>query len=535
MKKITLNLLCIVLVSTVSCSKKNIHSTDSAQNGFSIKAYVAEGEITKTSYENEKTFSWLGNECLSMQLINNQTGKRDRWIFYNDTEGGGPTATFKSSGSLSTDTWGLGDYAFYPIPGNSYCPAGNNTFNAGKVETNKTEKGLTIYNDFKSSVSNPLQFLPLIGCKDSEGNFVFHSATGILKITINNIDSRLSKVRVSSEGQKLNGTFTMTDSGTSSYIAMDGTTTPSEYAIDAQYTDWSNETSLPFYFPIPVGTLKSGFTVNLLDENENILRTVTAPSDVKIERNKISEIKTAINMPPNYTAALSIAGTSKSITVSLADKGDSANTIKVGIGASEDAALNSASSSPIATFTSTSDAATVISAGLTSSGKYYVAYSSFDSSNTLRYSAVSDVVYFITAGDSAALPGTYYIGNSSDYQLVFAESSDPTRGNILISAYPTWSLSGTLYGVYDDSAKTMTFDGSQVFNQDSNGTYYCVHGQGRDGIIRDVIFSVANSSGKYKLTPTGAFGIGKATVADGIATKYTATKHVWNSTDLYQQ
>ncbi|MBR1510827.1 MAG: hypothetical protein IJ623_09275 [Bacteroidales bacterium] len=171
----------------------------------------------------------------------------------------------------------------------------------------------------------------------------------------------------------------------------------------------------------------------------------------------------------------------------------------------------------------------------THSGIKYLTWSTWSANAEYMYEMGCIKFYGLVPDDSAALPGTYYIGNSSDYQLVFAESSDPTRGNIVISAYPTWSLSGTLYGVYDASAKTMTFDGSQVFNQHSNGTYYCVHGQGRDGTIRDVIFSVANSSGKYKLTPTGEFGIGEATVADGIATKYTATSHVWNSTVLYQQ
>ena len=473
MKKIIVYSLCTVALIISSCAKElqtndEINNVQPAQNtGITIKAYVAEGDITKTSYAGETTFSWVGDECLSMQLIRVSDSKRDRWVFYNDTEAGGTTASFKSSGSLDPAVWGLGEYAFYPFPGNTNCPDRCRTWNVGSVVTNNTEKGVTVSNSYKSSVSNPLQIVPMIGFKDAEDNFAFHTATGILKVTVKDIDSRLAKVQLYSEGQKLNGTFTLTGDGDNSYIAMSTTSTASEYVLDATYTDWSGESELPFYFPVPVGSLNSGFKIRLLDSSDNVLRQVSAPSAVTIERNKISEITAKIGLPAeDFSVSIAPGGTSAApaATITLVD----ATSAKVVIAASvsEGEALIDSDDASVVTFAKGETKSLPVT-NITNSGSAYIVAKSYSEAVEKLSNNVS--IYVLSSEDSADIVSqymrvlinvgdwtSYYYSTSypidfelkGDNTITIAASNDITRGNVMVTEFAGY--------YYDPSLNTHT-------------------------------------------------------------------------------
>ena len=439
MKKNLFYIFAIGALAFFACSNENreVHEAQPVVGHATFKAYIAEKELTKTTYLNEATFNWVGDEIVSMDLIKNSDNSGDRYDFYIPNLDDATAVTFASAGNLSVGqgeeyTYRLGERAYYPGQKNA---AGYPVFQIGTaIKTNVSASTVTLSETFKPSVAQPLRVIPLIGNNDGSDNFAFHTATGILKVTVTGIDYRLSKVQLYSEGQQLSGTFNI--SSVDGVECYEMTSSSSDNTISLQYADRINETSLPFYFPVPVGTLQAGFQIRLIDILGNAIRTVKCNSDIPIERNHISEMTKSIAMP--------------------------------------------------------------------------------------------------AAPSAAALAGTYYIGNSSSYQLLISDTDDASKGNIRITGYPSWSLTGSIYGYYNGDSK-VSFAGNQAFNQHSNSKYYCVHGQGRDGVVRDVLFSVAISNDKYQLTPTGAFGIGEATMSDGAVTSYSTTTQVWNTCVLYQQ
>ena len=543
MKKIILCALSIAALALVSCNKETPEVQPEAANFLSFKAYIAEGDITKTAYANEKTFSWVGDECLSMQLIRKSDNKRDRWLFYNETVAGGSTANFKSSGSLSTETWGLGEYAFYPFPGNANCPDHAKSFNVGSVRTNNTEKGYeVVYNTFYSSVSNPLQLVPMIGYKDADDNFAFHTATGILKVTVSNIDSRLAKVRLLTNGQKLKGNFEMTGDGNAAYVAMTTTTTDGEKYLDVVYTDRTTETELPFYFPVPVGTLDSGFQVILLDGSDNVIKAVTAPVDVVIERNKISEITKAIVLPAeDFSATVTPAGTSLAIKANV-DITKDATSVKVVLATTEAAGLSLIDSDDASVVTFTADGEVVLPmTNVTASGTACLVYKTYGGAEAKLSGSVP--AYVITSTDAASICAKYVrdarTGSTSlidldphgDNTITLEVSDNPAKGNIMITefagftnivanhTFTTWSRAwdsftdgDPVYGLYGDSI---------VYGGNTGAEFYNVNEQ---------IFYTDNSSSKHIIgTEQGAVSTLKfAFNSDAYSTGTVHDLVVWN-------
>ena len=477
MKNILYGALTLLAFTVISCTnEKELPDNNlKEQEGLSFRAYLVDGDITKTNYENEVSFSWVGNECVSMQLVNKTTqsgisagNKIDRWVFYNETSSGGSEAKFvscpnSSNGQLNTTNWGLATYAFYPASADhQYAPENVQSFYAGYLmarQTNNNDRQQVrvsydangTYQSYCSTIEHPLQLVPMIGVNDGNGGFAFHTAMGILRVNISNIDSRLGKVRLYSEGQQLNGYFTLNGTGNDAYIAMKASETSSEFYIDSYYSDWTESagSSLPFYFPVPVGTLNGGFKIQLIDKNDNVLRTVVSPSgesgNVAITRNKISEITASISVPStDYSASITIGGTPSAITARLSAKGNDAATVQIGIAATPAEALSVASSNtPSESFTSTAEGAKTISTNLSTSGRYYVALKTFDSAGNSQFTGSTTTVYFLSATDRNNLcgsTGTKELTISSmtrnnanatgTGKIIFAEHSNPTEGQI---------------------------------------------------------------------------------------------------------
>ncbi len=461
MKKILSLIMIAGALSIVSCTKENTNEVIIPEiptvGRASFRAYLSENDQTKTTYLNETTFNWVGNEIVSMDLITNSNDAGNRFDFYIPAANLDPSdktvAVFESAGTLSLGskesgaTYRLGARAYYPGQKSS---DGYPVFQIGTAI--KTGVGATTVNlseTLKPSVTQPMRVLPMIGNNDGADNFAFHSATGILKVTVQGLDYRVDKVQLYSSGQQLSGTFeidsvTENEKSIECYKIGTGTTT----TLSLQYVGRTNETSLNYYFPVPVGTLNAGFEIRVLDVHGTILKTAVYPSAVPITRNHISTI-------------------TKPIVLSLE-----------------------------------------------------------------------------AAPDASALAGLYY-GNAS-HNITLAASDNALRGNIMITACTgkdgsAFTATGKIYGYYNGTQ--LVFDGHQSFDV-SGGNYYCVHGQGRDGSVKDVLFNVGYNGSKYTLTTTKRngesatdFGVGKVTrwTCDNTVQNYSTTSTVWSSVTLTQQ
>ena len=142
------------------------------------------------------------------------------------------------------------------------------------------------------------------------------------------------------------------------------------------------------------------------------------------------------------------------------------------------------------------------------------------------------IIYTISAANQTAMIGTYWIQNGSSYSLTVAARDDVFKGNLMVTSYPAWSLTGKIYGCYNGS--TVVIDDRQVFNQHGNGNYYGLHNPNITE-VGDLTFTVTEDNDK-KQWAISAVGIGIANMNNGVATSYSSTSHKWTSSPIiYQQ
>ena len=503
-------------IITLSCDKglseKDIQVNDQVDENYvpaSFGAYVAgsEAELTKTTYLSETTFNWVGDEVVSVNLITNSTNQEDqRYDFYADVdESDKAAATFyaadKQGGmTLSlgeSGTYSLGHYAFYPGQSSATLQNGKVlSFNIGTViKTSAGASNVKISDTFKHSVAHPMRVIPLIGENDGTGNFSFHAATGILKITVSNIDERLAKVQLYAPGQKITGTFGISTVDEKTCYVMGESTTEAENKMTLALTDRNSETELPFYFPVPVGTLNAGFKINLLDANDNILRTATCKSNISIVRNFISEMTKAIPLPDEDFSATITAGGKSNAPEATVNITKDATSVKVVVATSEAAglALIEANDAAVVSFGS-SGTKSLAMTNITASGTNYIVAQTYkDDVAKLSYSIP---VYLITAADVAKYVKTHTFnygqtaaGEWKYGTITFELSDDLTKGQLILSDvdgmtseasntrltadHPLWTAMGTwlAHG-----------DGDYAYSADrvSDGnTYYGIISDGR--------------------------------------------------------
>ena len=543
----------IPVIVLASCSKEevivNSSNTPVSENGITIKAYVVDKDITKTSYAGETTFSWIGNECLSVQLIKKSDSTRDRWLFYNETEAGGASARFISangpSGALSAETWGLGEYAFYPFPGNSYCPERLKSWNVGSLQAvnsgtaEQRAKNVIVSPLFISSVSNPLQLVPMIGYKDGESAFGFHTATGILKITVTSIDSRLAKVQLYSNGQKLNGTFTMTGTGADAYLAMTTSGTASENVVESQYSDWTDETELAFYFPVPVGELSSGFEIRLLDSGDNVLKTVSAPSAVTIYRNRISEITKKIALPAeDFSASITPTGTSAALTASVV-LGSNATSVKLVLASSADAGytLIDSGNASVITLDASGSTETFAYSNISSTGTNYIVAKTYKGDTAKNsYSIPVKVLnstdaakcgQFTRTTTNITSPTTVTPSDwSGAHTLTIEASNDPANSLYMITEFAGFSYDPTKTTAAAKTASGITLSATV------GSPLYCsttlANGTGSSTFSSSGPFFTDNSGGEYYLTDYDGGGNKTGYVRITYNTKYYTSPETTN-------
>lgn len=519
-------------IITLSCDKglseKDIQVNDQVDENYvpaSFGAYVAgsEAELTKTTYLSETTFNWVGDEVVSVNLITNATNQENqRYDFYADVdESDKAAATFYAADKQGeqplslgeSGTYSLGHYAFYPGQSSATLQNGKVlSFNIGTViKTSAGASNVKISDTFKHSVAHPMRVIPLIGENDGTGNFSFHAATGILKITVSNIDERLEKVQLYAPGQKITGTFGISTVDEKTCYVMGESTTEAENKMTLALTDRNSETELPFYFPVPVGTLNAGFKINLLDANDNILRTATCKSNISIARNCISEMTKAIPLPDEDFSATIIAGGKSNAPEATVNITKDATSVKVVAAASEAAglALIEANDAAVVSFGS-GETKSLDMTNITASGiNYIVAQTYKDDVAKLSYSIP---VYLITAADVTKYVKTHTLkygqttaaGEWKYGTLTFELSDDLTKGQLVLSDvdgmtsvasktrltadHPLWKAMGTWLA---HSEGNYAYSADRV--SDGN-TYYGVISDGRLSFAANINYEFFNYS-----------------------------------------
>lgn len=252
---------------------------------------------TKTSYDGQGKFSWVAGDQIWVGLV--KEGATDP---LNSSSYDYALFTAKSSGATVEFEGEVPDYyrpnsaqiAFYPGTAQDPWYETDQSGFACRLPSSvyvgvSAPSDLKIYYE-EVPADNPLKHLPLIGSKNEDGSFSFKSAVGVLKINLTDLaDEAAGIVITSAEGYLSN--YFIVDSDR--YIKTDQVLTRETSKFGSPLVRYYFEPqngAATVYAPIPVGTLKAGSSIQVIDASQNVLFTKDFAKDVEIARNKIVEL-----------------------------------------------------------------------------------------------------------------------------------------------------------------------------------------------------------------------------------------------------
>ena len=227
-------LLLLSVTALVSCERE---MDAPSGNTITIKASLDAG--TKTTYEGEKSFSWVAGDRIS--LTTETSGVLGMVTL--ETAGSGPSVDFTGDIPLGSKPAAK---AFYP-----------ETF----AQLADGEVRLALPEEMTPDAANPLSAVPLIGTKQEGNSYVFRTATGILKINLSDIPADATALVLSHESADvvLAGTFALPEG--------DGLTPQSAVSakqkVTLLFTPAADGESRSFYFPLPAQEIPAGLTLSI--------------------------------------------------------------------------------------------------------------------------------------------------------------------------------------------------------------------------------------------------------------------------------
>ena len=309
MKKLFYSVLALAGILAVSCNKEIDKQQANVLDGESVSSHTVTIRAdfdaeTRTTYANDKTFSWVAGDIIYVYTVNESTGKA-RWAELT-AESGGATADFTGEVEDGFEPTGIAFYAH-----SEWVTWDSENFYIYLPGTTAIDDDTYSYN---VESSNPMANVPLSGVTDSEGVFHFRTSTGVVKFNLTDVPADANYFELAAaDGKMLQGLFAV-DLETGQ-MDRDGA------IINWTYTDSSGEeqtervsyTNLFYkftpdaqgkatiYVPVPVGTLGAGASIRIYNEDDEIVFTKKTTKDIPVTRNKVIEL-TALSCEPTWTS-----------------------------------------------------------------------------------------------------------------------------------------------------------------------------------------------------------------------------------------
>ena len=286
MKKYFYVFLALICTTAIFSCKKALELTETAEKvqaedaGNVVTIHAGFSEETKTSYAGEVTFSWTIGDKIGVWTTNDTD--YEKVIF--TAQATGPSVDF--TGTLS-------DGYHLVANGKAFYPDGDAVARNNFVSTfDGTDYTVTLGGTVDVDLENPMAIIPLVGNNDGTGNYSFKTATGILKVTFENLQAATSYVTVFYEdgSTALNGTYTLENDE----VKLANATKP--YLLKyLKVNNISEGSTGVFYFPLPTGTLPENLWFSTLNSAYGYLTYKKATKVIPITRNRITNISVTID------------------------------------------------------------------------------------------------------------------------------------------------------------------------------------------------------------------------------------------------
>lgn len=530
-------ILAIASFALLACQKEatlveNQNKQDAVQSNIptEIVCEIADAP-TKTQYAGNTTFGWTQYDRIRMPVVKKNADEDitacDFYSFRTTSASGSVSATFILSGGSSdletynpnptsaVNTWTNMGYLIYPM--SIFEKKHSGDYPIVNLPSSLTYNASNPLNSQMNSEGNVITVgipVPMIGRKDGE-TYKFSTAVGFLKVTINHFPETGTKIQLVSSENNIAGEFVVSDvSPTVAQIANTSTTASSTGTITINASGIAGDSDPEFYFPLPVGTYAADvLTVKVLDAFNHELISSTAKKPITIARNEILSLPA---MAPN-SIDFTINNSSYSATnPRIQWYMSTAAAIKMHISTSETNDPTAYNASNIWTASNSCLLTSLKSASsdayITTTGKYYLHYIFVKNTSDAVTSLSDDVVksygtipfYYITSGDAETFAGTYTttgtvnnIGSSSK-NLIIATSTNPARGNLMITTIYGRAYNGgdvangtPVYGKYLSGGSTIEFTDAYTsgphFHRNAGHLFYICESTA-EGIAKDTTF-----------------------------------------------
>ena len=304
MKKIfAYSFAAVLAVFAVSCQSENLDPetvTDEQNQPVqliteTITATVDEGN-TKATVDADAKFAWTAGDNIAVHVSN---GTSHKYVLTSDTGASGASSVSGASASFTVvyeDGYARDAFAVFP---------------ASIVATDATNYGqsgqtldVTLPDTYAlSAVSDTKTPCPMIAANTGSG-WTFKQLCGLLRLTVSGIPSETSYLKISFNGRKVSGDFSVASpvtAGTSVIASVDGTKGTDDFI---KITGITTETSVTVNIPLPTGTAYSGLIVSAWDDNnttDNVsddkpLKAQVTPFSYTASRAKGKKLTSALSL-----------------------------------------------------------------------------------------------------------------------------------------------------------------------------------------------------------------------------------------------
>ena len=309
MKKLFYSVLALAGTLAVSCNKEIDKQQANVLDGESVSTHTVTIRAdfdaeTRTTYANDKTFSWVAGDIIYVYTVNESTGKA-RWAELT-AESGGATADFTGEVEDGFVPQGIAFYAH-----SEWVTWDDDNFYVYLPGTTAIDDDTYSYN---VESSNPMANVPLSGLTDSEGVFHFKTSTGVVKFNLTDVPSDAKYFELAAaDGLMLQGLFAVdleTGQMDRDGAVINWTYTDSSGQEQTERVSYTNlfykftpdaQGKATIYVPVPVGTLGAGASIRLYNEDDEIIFTKKTVKDIPVTRNKVIEL-TALSCEPTWTS-----------------------------------------------------------------------------------------------------------------------------------------------------------------------------------------------------------------------------------------
>ncbi len=292
MKKTILALAALALVGCAKeAARTEVVEPAPVATGRVVTITAAIDPVTKTAYDEEGKFAWVAGDKIGVMVFNEDTDTQV--VFTADAAGAITTFT-----GVVPEGYKIGNYASYPFEGHD----GYLSNDLAWYKSNGEDYGWRLWGSVQPDLENPLASTPLIGTRiEDSQSFTFKTATAIVKFTVENVpmDTYFAYLTVPGESDaNLNGWYNLTAEG---YLSMADAVEPWKDRYNWNAPTEINST-MEYYFFIPVGTLPAGTQFQLCDSNYSAIFSAEFRKDVEAVRNAVINIAPIVLEPtPTFT------------------------------------------------------------------------------------------------------------------------------------------------------------------------------------------------------------------------------------------